>query len=57
MLRFPGQKQISNINELFFDKGNIYSEPAARNTDANTWGEYFLKIEINTEKSWLSITD
>ena len=40
-----------------FDKGNIHFEAGAINTDGNTWGEYFLKIKINTEKRWLSVTE
>ena len=44
-------------NDQFFDKGNIHFEAGAINTDGNTWGKYFLKIKINTEKRWLSITD
>ena len=43
-------------NDHFFDKGKVYFEPGAINTDESTWGEYFFK-KIKTEKRWLSITD
>ena len=34
----------------------MHSEASAINTEGNAWGEYFLKIKINTGKRWLSIT-
>ena len=55
-LFFLEKSRCLTYNDHLFDKGNIHFEAGAINTDGNTWGEYFLKIKINTEKRWLSVT-